>query len=330
MTIYRDKEVARRILLGEYPHAETHSPGGVDPVILDYGLSFYGTVSGVVGAPKFQCSDLADFDADFFDGYWAYVVWDVGGAAAQPQGQMLECTGYAAGDFTVAAFAPNIIAIGDKVLLLHPSIAALINTTYGLAALQILLAAITAAGPTNVQMEAARDAIIAAIPAMVGTDGAATVADGWDAALATILDNFSAARIGYLDNLSTTASGKSQIAATTIDLFQAANTYDLLTGTDQAVILESLNIKLPAGAIGGTITGITIQTDDATPGVIIDANAGAVANLLTEADLYWTGSMYITVDTKIRLTIVGGPAGAGYVCAVTAKYRSVVAGGTLA
>jgi len=45
---------------------------------------------------------------------------------------------------------------------------------------------------------------ISAIPttAMRGTEDAATVADGWDAALATILDNFTAARIGYLDNLS--------------------------------------------------------------------------------------------------------------------------------
>lgn len=43
---------------------------------------------------------------------------------------------------------------------------------------------------------------IAALPAvMVGTDNAATVADGWDAALATILDNFSAVRIGYIDQL---------------------------------------------------------------------------------------------------------------------------------
>lgn len=47
------------------------------------------------------------------------------------------------------------------------------------------------------------DNLLDAIPttAMRGTDSAATVADGWDAALATILDNFSAGRIGYLDEL---------------------------------------------------------------------------------------------------------------------------------
>ena len=124
--------------------------------------------------------------------------------------------------------------------------------------------------------------------------------------------------------------GRSQIAATTIDLDQAAGTYDLFTGTAQAVILESLNIKLPTGVPGGTLTSISIQTDDATPGVIISVANGDVANLLTEADLFWTGSMYITVATKIQLTIAGGPAGASYVCNVTAKYRAVAAGGYLA
>ncbi len=124
--------------------------------------------------------------------------------------------------------------------------------------------------------------------------------------------------------------GVAQIVATTIDLDQGIGTYDLFTGTAQAVVLESLNIKLPTGAIGGTITGITIQTDDATPGVIIDAAAGALANLTTEADLGWTGTLYITVGTKIRLSIVGGPSAADYICNVTAKCRAVVAGGHLA
>ena len=124
--------------------------------------------------------------------------------------------------------------------------------------------------------------------------------------------------------------GKSQIKATTIDLNQAAATYDLLTGTAQAVILESLNIKMPTGDCGGALTSISIQTDDATPGIIISAANGAVANLTSEADLFWTGSMYITVGTKIQLTIAGGAHGAAYVCNVTAKCRAVVSGGYLA
>ena len=123
---------------------------------------------------------------------------------------------------------------------------------------------------------------------------------------------------------------RAQIATTTIDLDQAAATYDLFTGTTQVVVLESLNIKMPTGNCGGALTSISIQTDDVTPGVIISAADGVVANLTSEADLGWTGTLYITVGTKIRLTIAGGAHGAGYVCNVIAKCRAVVAGGYLA
>ena len=64
--------------------------------------------------------------------------------------------------------------------------------------IETLVGAITAAGPTNVQMNAARDAIIAAIPAMVGTDGAALAAD-WTGALATALTAYTAAKAAFID-----------------------------------------------------------------------------------------------------------------------------------
>jgi len=124
--------------------------------------------------------------------------------------------------------------------------------------------------------------------------------------------------------------GKVQTTPTTIDLNQGVGDYDLFTGTAQAVILESLNIKMPTGACGGALTSISIQTDDATPGVIISAVDGAVANLTSEADLGWTGTLYITVGTKIQLTIAGGAHGAAYVCNVTAKCRAVASAGYLA
>ena len=104
----------------------------------------------------------------------------------------------------------------------------LLQGTYGLSALQTLLAAITAAGPTKTEMDTGhgllatpaqvatalntydaikrseattdKDAIIAAIPAMVGTDGAA-LASAWTAALAGVLANYTAVRAGYLDEL---------------------------------------------------------------------------------------------------------------------------------
>ena len=139
---------------------------------------------------------------------------------------------------------------------------------------------------------------------------------------------------GVVVNSRTTAFeklvGVVQEKATTIDLNQAAGSYDLFLGTAQVVILESLNIKMPTGAVGGDLTSTSIQTDDATPGVIISAEDGVVANLTSEADLAWAGKLFITVGTKIRLTIAGGAHGSEYICQVTAKCRAVVNGGYLA
>ena len=124
--------------------------------------------------------------------------------------------------------------------------------------------------------------------------------------------------------------GRTQIAATTIDLNQGAAAYVLFTGTTQAVVLESLIIRCPNIVGGGALTSIAVATDDVTPGVIIDALTGAVANLTAEAQLSWSGGIYIPTGTEIELTIGGGAHGVAYVCDVVAKYRAVVSGGVLA
>ena len=123
--------------------------------------------------------------------------------------------------------------------------------------------------------------------------------------------------------------GRAQIAATTIDLNQAAAAYVLFTGATQAVVLESLIVRCPNIIGGGALTSIAVATDDVTPGVIIDSLSGAVANLTAEAQLSWSGEIYIPVGTEIELTIGGGAHGVAYVCDVVAKYRSVVSGGAL-
>ncbi len=133
--------------------------------------------------------------------------------------------------------------------------------------------------------------------------------------------------------ISATGIGKAQIAATTIDLNQAAATYDLFTGTTQDVIVEKLVIRMPDIVGGGALTSISIQTDDTTPLVFITAAEGAVANLVAEAQLSWApagGIALIKVGTKIRLTIAGGAHGIAYVCDVEVLCRAVVAGGNLA
>ena len=116
---------------------------------------------------------------------------------------------------------------------------------------------------------------------------------------------------------------------TTIDLNQAADSYDLFTDAIQDCVLEGLIIKMPTGACGGSLTSISIQTDDATPAEFISATTGIVGNLTSEAELSWTGFSHITVGTKIQLTIAGGAHGSAYVCKVTAKYRPITNGGRL-
>jgi len=128
-----------------------------------------------------------------------------------------------------------------------------------------------------------------------------------------------------------TGAGTAQIASTTEDLNQAASTYDLLTGTTQAVILESLSFKMPAVDIsGGSLTSISVQTDDATATTLISSAIATKANLTSEAEITWTGCARINVGTKIQLTIAGGAAGTACAATITATYRAAVAGGTLA
>ena len=128
----------------------------------------------------------------------------------------------------------------------------------------------------------------------------------------------------------TRQAGVPQVKATTIDLNQAANTYDLFTCATQPVMLSSLVIRMSGGLVAGAVTSISIQTNDATPQVLITAVQGAVANLLNQAQLFWSGNKaYLAVGQKIQLTIAGGAAGVAKVCDVVCEYEAIVSGGTL-
>lgn len=144
-------------------------------------------------------------------------------------------------------------------------------------------------------------------------------------------DRLTAARAAFLDNLAAAFVGNLQIKATTIDLNQAAATYDLFTATTQDVVVEKLVLRMPNSALAAPFTYLTIQTDDTTPIIIFDATAGAVANLTAEAQLAWTGAILLDAGTgaKIRLTIAVAFGGAATVADVIAEYRAVVSGGLL-
>lgn len=138
--------------------------------------------------------------------------------------------------------------------------------------------------------------------------------------------------LGTVDGVNR-AIGKLQIAATTIDLDQAAGTDTLFTGTTQSVLLTGLTIRIPNVDIsGGALTSISIQTDDATPAVLISTADGVLANLTEEATLTWSdpAGILIPTGTLIQLTIAGGAAGVTCTCNIVAQCRAVVNLGYLA
>lgn len=121
------------------------------------------------------------------------------------------------------------------------------------------------------------------------------------------------------------------VVSTTIDLNQAAASYDLFTGSAQDLVLDGLAIRLPNVDVSddANITSISIQTDDETPIVLISSTDGAKANLTAEQQLGWTGIAIIKVGSKIQLTIAGGAADAETICDVMASYRPGPSGGVL-
>lgn len=197
------------------------------------------------------------------------------------------------------------------------------NGTYGLSALETLVDGVE--GDLTLALADIGDAsasTLGSLLAIVGNPAANSIT-------ATIEDIHNTDLPAVATLVAATVAGRLQIVSTTESLNQVAASYPLLTGTTQAVILEKVNLKMPTGAAGGAITSITIQTDDATPGVVFNSTTGAVANLTSEADMSWTGSLLINVGTILTLTINGGAHGSAYVATVVAQYRSIVSGGTL-
>lgn len=138
---------------------------------------------------------------------------------------------------------------------------------------------------------------------------------------------------GIVDTLATDTDpkvmGKLQVAATTIELNQAVGDKDLFLGTDQDVVVEKLVIRIPVDVSGGAMDSLSIQTDDTTAQVFIDATTGAKANLTAQAQLAWTGAVLLKATKKIQLTIAGAATGIACSCDVVCECRAVVAGGYL-
>lgn len=215
---------------------------------------------------------------------------------------------------------PDAYGAGSAGKILGTNLDALVSS-------RLAAAAYTAERGTDNAMLAANGATAAELLKVPKSDSNVT----WNAtALAAIqaADAAALAAVAY-----TRQAGVMQVKATTIDLDQAANTYVLVTAMTQDVIVESMVIRMSGGAIGGAFTYLTVQTDDATPIVLINNADGAVGNLANEAQLAWTGAILLDAGTlaTIGLTIAVAQGGAepARVCDVVFTCRAVVAGGYL-
>ena len=113
-----------------------------------------------------------------------------------------------------------------------------------------------------------------------------------------------------------------------ISLNQAANTYDVMTATAQALFIDAVIVHVPDDLHSvATFTGISVQTDDGSPIVLLSGTAGAKANLTGNFYSVYRGPSMTVSGKKIQLTIYGGSAGANKVADVTVLWRPVVAGG---
>jgi hypothetical protein len=118
----------------------------------------------------------------------------------------------------------------------------------------------------------------------------------------------------------------------TFDLNNVEDVYDLFGCVGQDVIIEGLVIKMPNEAAGGSLTGISIQTDDVTPFEFISSAEGAVGNLTAEAEIPWQSNgktVVLSADKKIQLTVAGGAHGSEYLTKTTVNWRPVKSGGCL-
>lgn len=119
---------------------------------------------------------------------------------------------------------------------------------------------------------------------------------------------------------------KSIVLAGTIDLHNAAASYDLFVATGGTVYVQKFTLTLPNKDLtdDAALTGITVQTDTATVIVLLASAAGLKANLAANTVFSYSTPFALPVGKKIQLTIVGGTATDDpTTCITSVKYQAV-------
>lgn len=85
-------------------------------------LSEHGKVSAVISSTVFKIAGLAGYGDSWFANWLVYVVRQVAGAGAAPQGEAVTCTAYvsATGQFTIITQFGVDLTVGDDIYLIHP------------------------------------------------------------------------------------------------------------------------------------------------------------------------------------------------------------------
>ncbi len=113
-----------------------------------------------------------------------------------------------------------------------------------------------------------------------------------------------------------------------ISLAQTAGAKDVMTATAQSLFIDAVIVHVPDDlSTVETFTGISVQTNDTSPIVLLSSTAGAKANLTGSFYHVYTGPSVNASTKKIQLTIGGGSAGTGKIANVSVLWRPVVDGG---
>ncbi len=113
-----------------------------------------------------------------------------------------------------------------------------------------------------------------------------------------------------------------------ISLNDVEAAYDVFTATTQSLFMDAVVVHVPKNLTAvETFTGISVQTDDDTPVVLLSSTDGAKAKLTGDFYHVYRGPAVNASTKKIQLSIIGATAGAGAVANITAFWRPVVAGG---
>ena len=116
----------------------------------------------------------------------------------------------------------------------------------------------------------------------------------------------------------------------TLNLGQAANTYDISTATGGDVICAPSLFSWYVDTSGTLFTSVSVQTDTANPTVILTAAEGALANIKIGINLKpaWQQPFIIRSGGKLRFTMIG-TTGVGQITLCTAFQPLTANGGTL-